>query len=126
MNKAILIVDDSNTVRSSMVYTLTNAGYKVIEATNGQDGLDKLSEAVMNNISITMILTDVNMPVLDGISFVKQLKKVEFYKYIPVLIVTTESEGERKMEGKKAGACGWLIKPFEPEQLIAVVKKFVR
>lgn len=126
MNKTILIVDDSNTIRSSIDYVLSNAGYDVIKAVNGQDGLDKLSEAFMSGITVSMIITDVNMPILDGISFIRELKKAELYKYIPALIVTTEFEQEKKMEGRAAGACGWLVKPFEPEQLIAVVKKFVR
>ncbi|TDX47826.1 response regulator [Orenia marismortui] len=126
MSKRILVADDSKTVRSSVKYTLTKEGYDVILAENGQDALDKLAENSSLNERPKMIITDVNMPKMDGITFTKEVKKDRNFKFIPILILTTESQDKMKEEGKQAGAAGWLVKPFNPEQLIGVVKKFVR
>ncbi len=125
MNKTILIVDDSATLRASVNFVLTDAGYSVIQAKNGEEGLAKLLENKRAGEKVDMIISDINMPVMDGISFIKEVKKGEF-RFIPILILTTESENSKKMEGKAAGASGWLVKPFKPEQLVWVVKKFVR
>ncbi|HSW60186.1 MAG TPA: response regulator [bacterium] len=125
MNRTILIVDDSATLRASVNFVLTDAGYNVIQAKNGEDGLAKLLENKRTGEKVDMIISDINMPVMDGISFIKEVKKGEF-RFIPILILTTESENSKKMEGKAAGASGWLVKPFKPEQLVWVVKKFVR
>ncbi|MGI6394415.1 MAG: response regulator [bacterium] len=125
MNKTILIVDDSATLRASVNFVLTDAGYDVVQAKNGEEGLAKLLENKRAGEKVDMIISDINMPVMDGISFIKEVKKGEF-RFIPILILTTESENSKKMEGKAAGASGWLVKPFKPEQLIWVVKKFVR
>ncbi|SJZ40973.1 response regulator [Selenihalanaerobacter shriftii] len=126
MGKKILIVDDSRTVRSSVKYTLKKEGYEVIVAKNGEDGLQKLKENDSPTERPKMIITDVNMPKMDGITFVQEVKKDSKFKFIPTLILTTESQAEMKKKGKKAGAAGWLVKPFEPEQLISVAKKFIR
>jgi len=125
MKKCILIVDDSATLRASVNFVLTDAGYKVIQAKNGEDGLKVLKDTKVSDTKIDMIISDINMPVMDGISFIKEVKKGEF-RFIPILILTTESENAKKMEGKAAGASGWLVKPFKPDQLLWVVKKFVR
>jgi two-component system, chemotaxis family, chemotaxis protein CheY len=125
MNRTILIVDDSATLRASVNFVLTDAGYSVIQAKNGEEGLAKLLENKRAGEKVDMIISDINMPVMDGISFIKEVKKGEF-RFIPILILTTESENSKKMEGKAAGASGWLVKPFKPEQLVWVVKKFVR
>jgi two-component system, chemotaxis family, chemotaxis protein CheY len=125
MNRTILIVDDSATLRASVNFVLTDAGYSVIQAKNGEEGLAKLLENKRTGEKVDMIISDINMPVMDGISFIKEVKKGEF-RFIPILILTTESENSKKMEGKAAGASGWLVKPFKPEQLVWVVKKFVR
>jgi two-component system chemotaxis response regulator CheY len=125
MKKKILVVDDSATLRASVDYTLKEAGFETINAVNGADGLDKLNQAMKNGENIGMIISDINMPVMDGITFINEVKKTP-YKFTPILVLTTESQEEMKMKGKKAGASGWLVKPFKPEQLIYVTKKFMR
>jgi len=125
MSKTVLIVDDSATLRASVNFVLTDSGYNVIQAKNGEEGLKKLSENALSGGRIDMIISDINMPVMDGITFIREVKKGDF-RFVPILILTTESENSKKMEGKAAGASGWLVKPFKPEQLIWVVKKFVR
>jgi len=124
-DKYILIVDDSATLRASVNYTLKEAGFSTLNAVNGKDGLDKLQQAMAEGKQIGMIISDINMPIMDGITFIKEVKKTPF-KFTPILVLTTESQEEKKLEGKKAGASGWLVKPFKPEQLIYVTKKFVR
>jgi len=124
-DKYILIVDDSATLRASVNYTLKEAGFDTLNAINGKDGLDKLQQAMADGKQIAMIISDINMPIMDGITFIKEVKKTPF-KFTPILVLTTESQEEKKLEGKKAGASGWLVKPFKPEQLIYVTKKFVR
>ena len=119
----ILIVDDSSTLRASVEFTLTGNGHEVLQAEDGQKGLEVLKSCGENDIA--MIITDINMPNMDGISMIKEIKKTPF-KYTPILVMTTEAEESKKAEGKEAGASGWLIKPFKPEQLIGVVSKFVK
>ena len=126
MDNLILIVDDSKTVRASVSYTLKNAGYGVEEAVNGKDAFNILGMLSTADKRPSMIITDVNMPVMDGISLVKEIKRDNRLKFIPIIILTTESQEELKLAGKKAGAAGWLVKPFKPEQLIQLAKKFVR
>ncbi|MCD6121196.1 MAG: response regulator [Spirochaetales bacterium] len=125
MAKKILIVDDSSTLRASVDYSLSKAGYEVIQATNGLEALDVLGSCEAKEDEIGMIITDINMPLMDGISFIKKVKETQF-KFVPILVMTTESEERKKLEGKEAGASGWLVKPFEPEQLLKIVSKFVR
>ncbi len=122
MAKVILVVDDSATLRASAEYVLRAAGYRVIVAEDGMDGLKKLDELSRKNETVNMIITDVNMPNMDGIQFTRMVKSGPHSK-APVLILTTESQASKKMEGKAAGAAGWLVKPFEPDQLVTVVKK---
>ncbi|MGO9147212.1 MAG: response regulator [Desulfomonilia bacterium] len=125
MIKKILVVDDSATLRASVNYTLKSAGFETINAVNGADGLEKLTEAHKHGDQIGMIISDINMPVMDGITFIKEVKKTP-YKFLPILVLTTESQEEMKLKGKQAGASGWLVKPFKPEQLVYVTKKFMR
>ncbi|HNU74197.1 MAG TPA: response regulator [Deltaproteobacteria bacterium] len=125
MKKKILVVDDSATLRASVNYTLKEAGFETINAVNGADGLEKLNQAMKSGEHIGMIISDINMPVMDGITFIREVKKTPF-KYTPILVLTTESQEEMKIRGKKAGASGWLVKPFKPEQLVYVTKKFMR
>jgi len=125
MPKKILVVDDSATLRASVNYTLKEAGFETINAVNGADGLEKLNQAMKSGEQIGMIISDINMPVMDGITFITEVKKTPF-KFTPILVLTTESQEEMKMKGKKAGASGWLVKPFKPEQLIYVTRKFMR
>lgn len=126
MSRNVLIVDDSATLRASVKFSLTEAGYGVEEAINGKDGLCKLQELQTKGDQVSLIISDVNMPEMDGITFVKEIKKNSTFRFIPVLVLTTESQDSKKMEGKEAGAAGWLVKPFSSDQLVNVVKKFVR
>ncbi len=125
MKKKILVVDDSATLRASVNYTLKSAGFETINAVNGADGLEKLTEAHKKGDQIGMIISDINMPFMDGITFIKEVKKTPF-KFLPILVLTTESQDDMKLKGKQAGASGWLVKPFKPEQLVYVTKKFMR
>ncbi|MCA1906442.1 MAG: response regulator [Desulfarculus sp.] len=125
MSKLIVIVDDSATLRMSVEMTLKGAGYEVAQAQNGREGLDLLQRLAAANRQPAMIISDVNMPVMDGITFIKEVKQTPF-RYLPILVLTTEREDSKKLEGKRAGASGWLVKPFKPETLLAVVHKFTR
>ncbi len=116
--KTIMTVDDSASVRQMVTFTLRDAGYTVVEACDGKDALGKVEGQPLN-----MVITDLNMPNLDGIGLIRALRAHPACKFIPIIMLTTESQAERKQEGKAAGATGWIVKPFKPEQLIAVVKK---
>jgi two-component system, chemotaxis family, chemotaxis protein CheY len=116
-----MTVDDSASVRQMVGFTLRQAGYQVVEASDGRDALAKLNGGVPN-----MVITDLNMPNMDGIELIRQLRASPQCKYVPIVMLTTESQPERKMAGKAAGATGWIVKPFTQEQLIAVVKKVIR
>jgi two-component system chemotaxis response regulator CheY len=121
MAKRVLAVDDSLTIRQLMRMTLSRAGYEVIEAEDGAKGLQKASSETFD-----LVLSDINMPNMTGIEMLRSLRKLEKYKFTPIVLVTTESQPEKKAEGKAAGATGWIVKPFEPEQLLAVVTKVLR
>ena len=118
MSKTILIVDDSASVRSVVSIALQGAGYSVIEACDGKDALSKL-----DGQKIHLIISDVNMPNMDGISFTKEVKKHPNYKFTPVCMLTTESEKSKMEEGKAAGAKAWIVKPFQPPILLGAVSK---
>jgi len=117
MGKLIMTVDDSASVRQMVDFTLKNAGYDVIQAVDGKDALAKLQSEVK------MIITDLNMPNLDGIGLIRNVRANPSFKFIPIVMLTTESQEAKKSEGKSAGATGWIVKPFKPEQLLAVIKK---
>ena len=114
----ILAADDSASMRQMVSYTLTNAGHTVVSAIDGQDALDRAKEQKFD-----LVLTDVNMPLMDGITLTRELRALPAYRFVPILMLTTEAGQDRKLEGKAAGATGWIVKPFNPDQLIAVVKK---
>lgn len=118
--KKVLSVDDSASVRQMVRFTLTNAGYEVAEAVDGKDGLGKTAASRFD-----LIVTDLNMPHLDGIQMISAVRKMPAYTFTPILMLTTESQPEKKDAGRKAGATGWIVKPFNAQQLIAVVKKLV-
>lgn len=120
MAKTILVVDDSASIRQMVAFTLESDGYTVIEATDGVEALDKANDAH----AIDLVVTDQNMPNMDGITFVKTLRSLPKFASAPILVLTTESGQESKMEGKKAGANGWLVKPFNPNTLLDLVRKF--
>ena len=117
MEKTVMTVDDSASVRQMVSFTLRGAGYRVIEATDGEDAVRKLQGPVQ------LILTDLNMPRMDGIDLIKSIRGMSAYRYTPVIMLTTESQAAKKQEGKAAGATGWIVKPFNPQQLLAVLKK---
>ncbi len=117
MAKSILIVDDSETVRQVLQLALGNAGYQVIEAEDGYDALGKLSGA-----QVDMLITDLNMPNMDGLELIKKVREGGQHRFTPIVMLTTESSGEKKKAGREAGASGWIVKPFKPEQLLKVVK----
>jgi two-component system chemotaxis response regulator CheY len=121
MAKTILIVDDSASMRQLVTFALKDAGYDVIAAVDGKDALGKL-----NGAKVDMVVTDLNMPNMDGITLIKQLRNIPTSKFTPVVMLTTESQESKKQEGRTAGASGWLVKPFTPDKLIEVIKKFVR
>ncbi len=115
---SILAVDDSASIRQMVSFTLKGAGYEVVEASDGEDALSKARAK-----SVNLVITDVNMPKMDGISLIRELRKLNSYKFTPILMLTTESAPEKKAEGKSAGATGWIVKPFNPDQLLATIKK---
>jgi len=118
MPKMIMTADDSASVRQMVSFTLNQAGYAVVEAVDGQDALEKIEESPVH-----MLVTDLNMPKMDGIELIKAVRGKQRYKFMPIIMLTTESQAEKKQQGKHAGATGWIVKPFKPEQLLAVVKK---
>ena len=120
MSKTILAVDDSPSIRNMVAFTLKSAGYEVVEAVDGQDGLEKAKARRVN-----LILTDQNMPRMDGLTLVKNLRALPDYKTAPILILTTESSDDMKSKGRAAGATGWLVKPYDPPRLLEVVKKVI-
>lgn len=120
MAKTILIVDDSASIRQVVGITLKGAGYDVIEATDGQNALSKLTGQ-----RVHLIISDVNMPVMDGITFVKQVKARPEYKFTPVIMLTTEAGDAKKSEGQAAGAKAWVVKPFQPAQMLTAVSKLI-
>jgi two-component system chemotaxis response regulator CheY len=119
--KRILSVDDSVSVRQMVSFTLRKAGYEMGEACDGRDALAKAGLSKFD-----MIITDLNMPNLDGIEMIRALRSLQGYSFTPILMLTTESQPEKKDAGRKAGATGWIVKPFNGEQLLAVVQKLVR
>jgi two-component system chemotaxis response regulator CheY len=121
MAKTILIVDDSSSMRQLVTFALKDAGYDVVAAVDGKEALSKASEN-----RVDMVVTDLNMPEMDGLELIRQLRAQPSYKFTPIIMLTTESQEAKKQEGRKVGASGWIVKPFTPEQLIGVVKKFVR
>jgi len=114
----ILAVDDSASMRQMLAFTLQHAGHEVKEADNGKAALDAAQAG-----AVDLVISDVNMPVMDGITLVKSLRALPAFRFTPILLLTTESSPEKKSEGKAAGATGWIVKPFNPEQLLATVQR---
>ncbi|GBG00755.1 transcriptional regulator [Azospira sp. I13] len=120
MPKTVLAVDDSASIRQMVSFTLKSAGYEVIEAVDGMDGLEKAKSR-----SVNLILTDQNMPRMDGLTLIRSLRALPQYRTTPILMLTTESSDAMKSQGRAAGATGWLVKPFDPQKLVEVVKKVI-
>ncbi|WP_100658413.1 response regulator [Alteromonas flava] len=117
----ILTVDDSASMRAMVTFTLSEQGHEVAEAENGQIGLE-----VAKSQQFDLVISDVNMPIMDGIELITRLRQEPAYKFTPILMLTTESGQDKKMEGKQAGATGWVVKPFDPQKLVAVVNKVLK
>ncbi|ABE50204.1 MULTISPECIES: response regulator [Methylobacillus] len=120
MGKTILAVDDSGSLRQMVVFSLNAAGYQVIEAVDGEDALNKAQTQVVD-----LVLTDQNMPNMDGLTLIKSLRNLSSYQKVPILMLTTESSDEMKALGRAAGATGWLVKPFDPKRLLDVVQRVI-
>ena len=118
MSKKIMVVDDSKAIRQSLIFTLKGHGYEVLEAANGVDALE-----LMKDNTIGLFISDVNMPEMDGIELLKRIKQDKDHKYTPVIMLTTESGRDMIEAGKEAGAKAWMIKPFQPEEIVSAVKK---
>ena len=119
-NKTILTVDDSGSLRQMVTFVLKDAGYDVVEAIDGQDGLAKA-----RSHHVDLVLTDQNMPGMDGLGLIRELRTMKNYKTVPILMLTTESGDEIKAQGRAAGATGWIVKPFDPARLTEVVRKLI-
>ena len=122
--KYIMTIDDSMTIRASVEFTIKDLGYKIAQAENGSDALQKIDEIKKSGDDIALCIVDVNMPVMDGITFVKEFRKTD--KFTPLLMLTTEAEEDKIKAGREAGASGWLVKPFQAKQLLGVVTKLIR
>jgi two-component system chemotaxis response regulator CheY len=120
MSKKALVVDDSQSMRQMVAFTLQQAGFTVVQGGNGKEGLRQLQ-----GDRVDLIITDLNMPEMDGITFIRQLRQLAHCRFLPVLMLTTESQDGKKLEGKAAGATGWIVKPFDPNKLLAVVNRLV-
>jgi len=119
MSKTALIVDDSPTMRQMVAFTLTNAGFTVVEAEHGRDAVSKVADGS----KVDIVVTDLNMPEMDGITLIKELRKMAAFKFTPILMLTTESAETKKQAGKEAGATGWIVKPFNPELILKIIAK---
>jgi two-component system chemotaxis response regulator CheY len=119
--KTIMAVDDSASLRQMVAIVLRGGGYQVIESVDGLDALSKLKGQELH-----LFLTDVNMPKMDGFELTRKIRAMPQYKFVPIVLLTTESTAEKKQQGKAAGATAWIVKPFDPDQLLAVVKKVIR
>lgn len=120
MSKTVMIVDDSASMRQTVKICLSSAGYDVVEAVDGKDGLAKL-----DGRRVHLIISDVNMPNMNGIDMVKAIKQLPSYRFTPIMMLTTEADATKKSEGQAAGAKAWVVKPFRPEQLLAAVAKLI-
>ncbi|GAA3540056.1 response regulator [Zobellella aerophila] len=120
MAKTVMVIDDSASIRQVVGIALKGAGYEVLEARDGQDALSKLTGQ-----KVHLMISDVNMPNMDGIAFVKEVKQRPAYRFTPIIMLTTESQEEKKRQGQAAGAKAWVVKPFQPEQMLAAVSKLI-
>jgi len=119
MGKTVLVVDDSPTMRQMVCFTLSNAGFTVVEAGNGKEAMGKIGSGTKPDL----VVTDLNMPEMDGITLIKEIRKNPALKFLPILMLTTESADDKKKAGQAAGATGWVVKPFNPEQMLKVIQK---
>src|SRR4051794_1409674 len=120
VTKKVLTVDDSRTMREMVAFTLRGAGFEVVEAPDGQQAL-----AALENHKVDLIIADLNMPVMDGLTLIRKVRAAGAHRTVPILMLTTEADDAKKQEGRAAGATGWIVKPFNPEKLVQVVKKVI-
>ena len=118
MSKLILTVDDSRTMRDMLRLALSEAGFQVVQAEDGQHGLE-----VLNNETPDVIVTDINLPRLDGFGFIEGVRKIDAHRAVPILVLTTESDADKKQRARRAGATGWIIKPFDPVKLVEAIRR---
>jgi two-component system chemotaxis response regulator CheY len=118
MTKRILTIDDSKTMRDMLMLTLVDAGFEVLQGVDGQDGID-----VLGDQQVDVVITDINMPKMDGYAVIRHLRRSQIHKTTPILVLTTESDAEKKNLAREAGATGWMVKPFEPDRLVATIRK---
>lgn len=121
MSKRFLVVDDSASIRQLVSFALGDAGFEVEEAINGEEAVSRLAGPRFD-----LIITDLNMPHMDGIELIKKIRGTAEYRFIPIIMLTTEAQEDKKRQGKEAGASGWIVKPFSPEQILNVVRKFLK
>lgn len=121
MGDRILLVEDSNSMRTILSSVLSNKGYEVYTASNGREGLDQLNDID----DLNLVVTDLNMPVMNGIDFIKHIRESSRNRFVPIIVLSTESDQERISEGKAAGASAWIFKPFTPDKLLALIEKFI-
>jgi two-component system chemotaxis response regulator CheY len=121
MPKIFLVVDDSAAIRQLVTFTVKEAGYEAIAAANGKDALGQMARS-----RVDLVITDLNMPEMDGIEFIKTIRSMPDYKFVPIVMLTTETQEAMKQEGRRSGASGWIVKPFTPQQLLEVIRKFVK
>ena len=121
--KKVMTVDDSASIRMMVQFTLKDLGYEILMASNGKEALEKLTNIKMQKIDL--LITDFNMPELNGVGLVKKVRELPEYRFIPIIMLTTEFQPEKKFEGRSAGVSSWLVKPFKPEQLVTVVKRML-
>ncbi|HPP96402.1 MAG TPA: response regulator [Spirochaetota bacterium] len=124
MNRYIVVIDDSPTIRVSVELALKQLGLPIMQAENGQDALDKIKSIKEAGDDVAICISDINMPVMSGLEFIAEFRKLD--KFAPVVVLTTEAEKDMIQKGKEAGASGWIIKPFQAEDLVNVVKRFVK
>ncbi|PWC39151.1 response regulator [Azospirillum sp. TSO35-2] len=118
MKKTVMTVDDSRTMRDMVSFTLRGAGYDVVEAADGQQAMSAIATR-----KVDLVITDLNMPVMDGLSLIRKLRAIPAHRTLPILMLTTEADDSKKAEGRAAGATGWIVKPFNPDKLVSVVQK---
>ncbi|MCP1613767.1 two-component system chemotaxis response regulator CheY [Azospirillum lipoferum] len=118
MKKKVMTVDDSRTMRDMVSFTLRGAGYDVVEAADGQQAMSAIATT-----TVDLVITDLNMPVMDGLTLIRKLRAIPAHRTLPILMLTTEADESKKSEGRAAGATGWIVKPFNPDKLVSVVQK---
>lgn len=123
MSRTALIVDDSTSMRQMVAFALEESGFEVVEGADGQQALDELDRLEAEGTPLDVIVTDLNMPVLDGLEFIREVRRRAPWRFVPILMLTTESQSVKKAEGREAGATGWIVKPFDPDTLLAAIDR---